>query len=75
MTPGSWLCLCSPPAVPDGQGRKGRNVACGKFGSAQTLLWLQLLQNLINVLRDVAWPLSQAASTLVVWDEKAFGQP
>lgn len=50
-------------------------MACGKFGSAQTLLWLQLLQNLMNVPRDVPWPLSQSASTLVVQDEKAFGQP
>lgn len=50
-------------------------MACGKFGSAQTLLWLQLLQNLMNVPRDVPWPLSQATSTLEVQDEKTFEQP
>lgn len=72
---GIWFCLCSSPAVPDGQGRKGRNMACGKFGSAQTLLWLQPLQNLMNVFRDMSCTLSQSASTLVVQDEKTFGQP
>lgn len=73
--PGHPVLLCSPPAVPHGQGRKGRSMACGKFGSAQTLLWLQLLQNLMNVPRDVPWPLSQATSTLEVQDEKTFEQP
>ena len=58
-TPGIRSAFPLPLAVPDGQGRQGRKVACGKFSSAQTLLWLQLLEKLMNTPGDMPCTLSQ----------------
>lgn len=58
-TPGTRSTFPLPRAVPDRQGRQKRNMACGKFGSAQTLLRLQLLQNLMNAPGDMSCTSSQ----------------